>query len=192
MRSLVQLGQNSAVLAVLVIAALDSTRLGAQVIAEAVPPRHAGPTSVPHKDGCEILISLKAARAPKVGEPVELLAHCGNAVLPLGRADQYVVVDRPSVGAAAAFVKSNGQVRVLVVSSKADGGPMVEDYVRPLAKAVGLNPDGDLAELEVDFSNFNASGRIVAQARGRGRTELSIDEAIAAEVRRRLALDAAQ
>jgi len=87
-------------------------------------------------------------------------AGCWGTGLILGKAEAFQTLSNSALPATLAVLSSHGAVRILLLHEAVDGQPMVEDLGSALAAAGGRGPLGSVADLPVDFTQFETTGVI--------------------------------
>lgn len=98
-------------------------------------------------------------------------AGCWGTGLILGKAEAFQTLTNSELPATLAVLSSHGTIRILLLREGADGNPMIEDLGSALAAAGGRGPLGSVADLPVDFTQFETTGVI-----GVGQTDETADE----------------
>lgn len=94
-----------------------------------------------------------------------LLATCrGHGVL-LGEADHFDFTVDKDLGAMLVDVRRNGARRVLMVTPRDDGPPLVEDISGQIAMNAGRGPMSPIGDIAVDLAGFADGGTIGVTSR---------------------------
>lgn len=105
------------------------------------------------------LCRVSAVEGP-AGPVQDLRASCGGRGLILGRITSFEAIPNEGLHATLVDARLGSERRVLLLSIKEDGQPLVEDLTGQVALAAGRGPMSGIDGVELDLSGFGQAGQI--------------------------------
>lgn len=97
-----------------------------------------------------------------------LVANCNGQGILLGAADQYDVRTNKALGAVVVDIRYHGARRMLLISPRADGQPLLEDISGEIAMKAGKGPTSSIEDVGVDTASFASDGSVAVKASAGG------------------------
>jgi hypothetical protein len=125
--------------------------------------------------------------AGPAGRASELGASCNGRGLLLGDVSNYQVIADPTLNAIVVDKHLGGERRLILITIRTDGRPLVEDITGDLAVAAGRGVMSNLVGLDVNLGSFASNGTIAVSPAARDQTsgdrsgQVNLRQQVAAE-----------